>query len=112
MDASLKTLLEEVRRGEADALDRLAEVLVDDPPEDDSAAMQLAAPLFQERRAEAAALFPRLFGALAHPSVAAPVLDLANFLTREKVVPKHPGSDIARQLAALLGEVVQSLQVL
>jgi hypothetical protein len=112
MDASLKSLLEEVRRGESGALDRLAGLLIDEPPQDDSAAMQLLAPLFQERRQDAAALFPRLFAALSHPSVAAPVLDLANFLTRERIVPRHPGAAIAGQLAALLGEVVQSLHLL
>ena len=112
MDASLKGLVEEVRRGEASALNRLAELLIADPPEDDSAAMQLVAPLFQERRQDAATLFPKLFSALAHPSVAAPVLDLANFLTREKVVPHHPGMQLSGQFAALLGEVIQSLQLL
>ena len=54
------------------------------PPQDDSDVMQLLAPLFQQRRQEAAELFPVLFGALAHPSVAAPVLDLANFLDARK----------------------------
>jgi hypothetical protein len=112
MDSPLKNLLDDVRRGDAGALDRLAELLIADPPDDDSAAMQLLAPLFQERRQDAAGQFPKLFAALGHPSVAAPVLDLANFLTREKVVPRHPGAAISGQLAALLGEVVQSLQML
>jgi hypothetical protein len=74
--------------------------------------MQLLAPLFQQRRAEAVELFPQLFGALAHPSAAAPVLDLANFLTRERVAQRHPGAELAAQLTALLGEVVQSLNLL
>jgi hypothetical protein len=112
MDAPLKNLLDDVRRGEAGALDRLADLLIADPPDDDSVAMQLVAPLFQEQRQEAAAQFPKLFAALGHASVAAPVLDLANFLMRETLVPQHPGAGMARQLAALLGEVVQSLQML
>lgn len=112
MDEQLQSLVEGLRRGEADALAELAELLATDPPQDDSDVMQLLAPLFQQRRREAAELFPALFGALAHPSVAAPVLDLANFLTREHVVPRHPGAELTTQLAALLGEVVQSLQLL
>jgi hypothetical protein len=112
MDEQLQNLVDGLRRGEAESLTELAELLATAPPQDDSDVMQLLAPLFQQRRQEAAELFPALFGALAHPSVAAPVLDLANFLTREKVVPRHPGADLAAQLAALLGEVVQSLQLL
>lgn len=112
MDATLQTLLEGLRRGDGESLAELVEVLTTDPPADDSDVMQLLAPLFQQRRQEAAELFPGLFGALAHPSVAAQVLDLANFLCREKVVPRHPGAELATQLANLLGEVVQSLQLL
>ena len=112
MDEPLQNLVDGLRRGEADSLSELAELLATAPPQDDSDVMQLLAPLFQQRRQEAAALFPGLFGALAHPSVAAPVLDLANFLAREKVVSRHPGADLSAQLAALLGEVVQSLQML
>ena len=112
MDANLQELLVGLRQGDADSLSELAELLATAPPQDDSDVMQLLAPLFQQRRQEAAELFPALFGALAHPSVAAPVLDLANFLTREKVVPRHPGADLTAQLSALLGEVVQSLQLL
>jgi hypothetical protein len=112
MDEHLQNLVEGLRRGDAESLSELAEILAIAPPQDDSDVMQLLAPLFQQRRREAAELFPGLFGALAHPSVAAPVLDLANFLTREKVVSRHPGADLSAQLAALLGEVVQSLQLL
>jgi hypothetical protein len=37
------------------------------------------------------------------------VLDLANFLLREKLTKRHPAADRAAQLVALLGELVQSL---
>jgi hypothetical protein len=43
------------------------------------------------------------------PALAAPVLDLANFLVREKIVAAHPAADIASELVALLGELSQSL---
>ena len=71
--------------------------------------IQALAPLFQRRRAEAATLFPRLLRALASPPLAAPVLDLANFLVREKLVPIHPAAECSAELTNLLGELVQSL---
>jgi hypothetical protein len=90
-------------------LDALAELLMCDPPGDDDSVVQALAPLFQHRRIQAAALFPRLLGALAQPALAAPVLDLANFLTREKLMRRHPAVDRVDELKRLLGQVVQSL---
>lgn len=55
------------------------------------------------------AVFPRLLDALAHPQLAAPVLDLANFATREGNAAAHPAAGRAKQLTALLGEIAQSL---
>src|SRR5205814_2813380 len=46
------------------------------------------------------------------PALAAPVLDLANFLTREKLVPSHPATEVAAELVTLLGELVQTLLTL
>jgi len=94
------------------ALDLLAEQLIADPPADDEGVVQALAPLFQQRRGEAPALFPRLLAALAHPALAAPVLDLANFLCREKIAPRHPAAEHLPQLVALLGNLVQSLEML
>ena len=107
-----KSLLTWLAEGDTEALEVLARLLTTDPPQEERDVMQALAPLFQVRRPEAASLFPALFGALAQPTVAAPVLDLANFLTREKVVPRHPGAELAGQFSALLGEVVQSLTLL
>jgi hypothetical protein len=95
--------------GSSAELDALAQLLIDDPPGDDQDVVQALAPLFQRRRAEVVQLFPRLFAALSHPAIAAPVVDLANYLTRERLVPRHPAADRAAELANLLGEVVQSL---
>ena len=94
------------------ALDLLAEILVADPPADDNDVVLALAPLFQRRRREAARLFPRLLAALAHPALAAPVLDLANFLSREQLVPRHPAADQSAQLIQLLGNLVHSLEAL
>ncbi len=96
----------------ADALDLLGQLLAGDPPVEDNDVVQALAPLFQRRRAEAAALFPQLLGALAQPALAAPVLDMANFLAREKLVARHPAADHAPQLVSLLGNLVQSLEML
>jgi hypothetical protein len=90
-------------------IDLLGRLLVDDPPEEDQDVVQSLAPLFQQGRKQAAALFPRALGALAHPAIAAPIVDLANFLTREKLVARHPAADRAADLSALLGELAQSL---
>ena len=90
-------------------LDLLAELLVADPPHDEQDIVQALAPLFQSRRPQAAQLFPRLLAALGSPLLAAPVLDLANFLTREKIVSEHPAKAHANELMALLGDVAQSL---
>jgi len=90
-------------------LDTLSQLLIDDPPSEDQDVVQALAPLFQRRRGEVAQLFPRLFAALSHSAIAAPVVDLANYLTREKLVSRHPGAQRVEQLANLLGDVVQSL---
>ena len=62
--------------------------------------------------ASGASLFPRLLNAMSSPAVAAPILDLANFLTREKLVPLHPAAEVADELVNLLGELVQTLLLL
>jgi hypothetical protein len=97
------------KRGSDEELAILTRLLVADPPQSDSDVVRALAPLFQRRNLPADALFPALFEALAHPQLAAPVLDLANYLFRERMVAKHPAADRAAQLASLLGEVVQSL---
>ena len=97
---------------EAGALDLLAQLLVTDPPLEDADVVQTLAPLFQDRRAEAAALYPRLMAALEHPALAAPVLDLANFLTREHLAARHPAVNQSPMLIELLGKLVQSLEML
>jgi hypothetical protein len=102
-------LLAWLAQGGSEALALLRELMVSDPPDDDTQIVQALAPLFQRRRGEVAALFPELLDALAHPAVAAPVLDLANYLTREQLVPRHPAADRAGQLSALLGQLIQQL---
>jgi hypothetical protein len=87
-------------------------LLLEEPPEDDHDIVQALAPLFQKQRTQAALLFPRLLRAMTSPGLAAPILDLANFLTREKLVERHPAADVAPELVSLLGELVQTLLIL
>ena len=92
---------------EPESIDTLAALLIDDPPAEDADIVQALAPLF--RKPAPLGLFPRVLAALAHPPLAAPILDLANFVTRERLVAEHPAADRSRQLIVLLGEIIQGL---
>ncbi len=87
----------------------LVESLVDDPPTSDDAIVSIFTPLFRNRGVQPEALFPRLLDGLSHPQLAAPILDLANYFSRENLINEHPASSIADRLASLLGEVSQRL---
>jgi hypothetical protein len=87
-------------------------LLLEDPPHDDQDVVQALAPLFQRQRNQAELLFPRLLNAISSPALAAPILDLANFLTRERLVAAHPAKEVAGELIELLGELAQILLVL
>jgi len=97
--------------GTAEDLEQFAETVATDPPAQGNLAVLAFAPLFQDPTNAVCSLFPRLLDALQNPSVAAPVLDLANFVTRRKLVDEHPASGRSPQLATLLGELVQRLHV-
>ena len=92
-----------------DELAALVECLVARPPDDSHCAALALTPLFQRRGYDAEILFPRLFAALQHLSVAAPVLDLSNYLTRQGIVTAHPAAGRGGDLAKLLGSLVQQL---
>ncbi|MCH5372423.1 MAG: HEAT repeat domain-containing protein, partial [Planctomycetes bacterium] len=91
------------------ALVELADLMVDDPPRDPTLVAAAFGPLFQHDDYDPRLLFPRLLGGLAHSSVAAVVLDLANFLTRRLRLGRHPAADHASTLASLLGQLVGRL---
>ena len=55
------------------------------------------------------AVFPELLDCLPYPSLASPVLDLANYLTREGRISVHPAADQLAALNHLLGEVSSRL---
>jgi hypothetical protein len=96
--------------GTASALAAFADLIAAEPPGDPRAADLAFVPLFQADSYAAEALFPRLFDALAHPAVAALVLDTANHVFRRGLVERHPAADRSAQLIALLGALVGRLQ--
>ena len=92
-----------------EALRAFADLVADDPPQDRSGVGIAFSPLFQHKAYDASCLFPRLLQAICHPCVAAAVIDLCNFVTREGLSAKHPAAARRGQLAALLGELAQRL---
>jgi hypothetical protein len=91
------------------ALQLFADLLTTDPPQSDEQIDWAVEPLFRHPPDDAAALFPRLLEGLAHPVVAAVVLDLSHHLLREGVVSVHPATDRADEMAALLGKIAERL---
>jgi hypothetical protein len=85
------------------------ELVVASPPHDLQTAALVVAPLFQRAQYDASVLFPALLDALQYPCLAAPVLDLSNYLLRSHRVSEHPARDHAHALVALLGNLVQRL---
>jgi hypothetical protein len=98
-----------IEAGTPTSLSEFVELMVADPPLDGTAVAVIFGPLFQRRRGNPAVLFPRLLDAIGQPSVAAAVLDLANFLTRQQLVDRHPAAERVGDLAALLGGIVGRL---
>jgi hypothetical protein len=96
--------------GMPEELALLVDLLVADPPQGENDVLSALSPLFQLTDYDAGVLFPRLLGALAHPRLAAAVLDLANFLTRRGLVARHPAYDQRTQLMQLLGDLAHRLQ--
>jgi len=85
------------------------EVIVEDPPSVPTEVLVVFAPLFQRDALDPSLLFPRLLDALSNPVVAASVIDLANFFTRQELVSDHPAVDRRERLMRLLGELTQRL---
>lgn len=91
------------------SLTLLADLLSERPPTAWMEVGQVLSPLMQHDDWQPSDLFPAVLRALHHPSVAAPVLDLANFLHRKHRIDPHPASESREQLASLLGGVAGRL---
>ena len=95
------------------ALNKFAELIVADPPTCETSIVVAFAPLLKRDRSfPVDALFPELFSALQHRSVAAAILDLANYVTRTGRVERHPGRDHAGILAKMLGLLTEQLSMI
>ena len=87
-------------------------MLQDAPPQDSTVAALMIAPLFQARDISPEMLFPALLDGLQFPSLAAPILDLANYLFRSERISAHPAQSRCGELAELLGRLAQRLSKL
>lgn len=95
------------------ALNTFTELMVVDPPTCETSMVVAFAPLLKRGRSfPVDGLFPELFSALQHRSVAAAILDLANFVTRTGRVEQHPGRDHAGTLAKMLGLLTEQLSMI
>ncbi len=96
-------LLAVIRSNES--LGRLVKLLASFPPNDWQEAGQVLSPLMQHDDWPVSGFFPEAFECLAQPALAAPVLDLASFVTRQGRIDPHPASDHVEMLTNLLGQV-------
>ncbi|MDA8745297.1 HEAT repeat domain-containing protein [Rubripirellula amarantea] len=92
-----------------ESLNWLVDCLIESPPTDWINAAQSVSPLMKYNDWPIAAVFPRVFDALQHPSLASTLLDLANYLYRSGRIDQHPASGRETMLNALLGEVTGRL---
>lgn len=76
-----------------------------DPPARWMDAAQVLSPLMQHQDWNIATVYPAAVECLQHPSLAAPLLDLANYLTRTGRATTHPMADRLPMLNELLGHV-------
>ena len=79
------------------------------PPKKWIDAAQVLSPLMQYSDWPIHAVFPDLLLCLQYPSLAAPSLDLANFLVRSRRVAHHPAAEQIDAMNHLLGEVTNRL---
>jgi len=86
----------------------VVEKLVADPPTQEGALIPVMSPMFR-KSLPVSTVFPDLLAAIAHPLLAAPVLDLANYVTREKLTAEHPAASRRQELISLLGNLAQTL---
>lgn len=97
--------------GQVSDLQPLASLVRDDPPDNHDAAAAPFVPLMHPA-SQAACMFPLLADCLESPSLAAPVLDLANYLFRSGIVPNHPLKAESGRLVALLRGLTARLESL
>lgn len=92
-----------------EALQILVQSLHKHPPRDWIEAGQLLSPLMQNPDWPIDALFPGLLDLLERPALAAPILDLTNFVVRSGRAAIHPAADRLPMLGQLLTEITHRL---
>jgi hypothetical protein len=98
--------------GDQDSLRLWCQAICASPPATTQMAAELFAPLFRRRPPAVAALFPDLLSGLAHPTLAPLILDLSNYLTRQRIVASHPAAARQAQITGLLSELADRLNLL
>lgn len=93
-----------------EAWKQFAELMASDPPRGERESVESLVPLWRVAEGPFSALFPRILDAVSHPSVAAIVLDLSNFLFRSGRIAFHPGVERVDAWTQLLGQVVERLE--
>jgi hypothetical protein len=83
-----------------------------DPPRGGAAASAPLVPLFDADESVAKLLFPALLAGISHPDAAPAILDLANHLTRSRVLAKHPATSHTPELIAVLRGLTARLESL
>lgn len=92
-----------------DGLQLLAELMVTDPPTDPQSVSTVFAPLVHRDDLPAELLFPRLLDGLGELAMATAIVDLSNYLFRQRDVRPHPATARLNELANLLAQVTQRL---
>ena len=91
------------------SLEILSAILLDRPPNKWIEAGQILSPLMQYNDWPVEAVFPTILQCLIHPPLAAPILDLANFLQRTERTEEHVAAHQIDAINHLLGEVCRRL---
>ena len=90
-------------------LSEFADLIGSDPPPSATTAAAPFVALLHSKRIDVSALFPKILEGIQHLQVAAPILDLANHVTRKQLVGEHPAAVRKGALIKLLGTVVGHL---
>lgn len=94
---------------DANGLKLLAQLLAEDPPTHPDGISRVFSPLVFRDDLKADALFPKLLEAMGQLPLATAVLDLGNYLYRERQVRPHVAWPRKNELAGLLANVTQRL---
>ena len=96
--------------GDRHSLSTFAELMAVDSPRSPQAVVQACLPLWRSQHAHFEVLFPRLLDAIQNPAAATVVLDLANFLSVNGRLARHPAESRRVDLLALFARLIERLE--